>query len=198
MATNGFYPQNYAQNAGGAIMPPPGKFKPTGGLPEIIALVATTGEMVSSQFGGSEVLLKLTDGRPWYVAPAMADVIRTSGIQPRQQLEVTRTGKGPMDWRIVPLQAHLGGAPAAAPPQTAAAEAPRAVATSPRTTQQTENTPSVNAATVRFVAAYKSAVDVLLEAKTYAHSRGLALDIHCEDVRALAATLIISADKGGR
>lgn len=194
MATNGaIYPSN------GAIMPPAGKFKPSINLPEIVALVATTGDMVSSNFGGSEVLLKLTDGRPWYVAPAMADVIRTSGIQPRQQLEVTRTGKGPMDWRIVPLQAHLGGAPAAAPPQTVVAETPHAVTQPlPQQSQHSAASPSVSAATLRFVAAYKSAIDVLLEAKTYAQTRGLALEIHCEDVRALAATLIISADKGGR
>ena len=192
MATNGaIYPQN------GAIMPPPGKFKPMVGLPEMIALVTTTGDMVSSNFGGSEVLLKLTDGRPWYVAPAMADAIRTSGIQPRQQLEVTRTGKGPLDWRIVPLQAHLGGTPAT-PPQQSGAPAAAVQPPQVQQVQHSASSPSASAATVRFVAAYKSAIDVLLEAKTYAQTCGLALEIHCEDVRALAATLIISADKGGR
>lgn len=197
MATSGaIYPAN--GTPGGVVMPPAGKFKPFIGLPEIIALAATTGEMVSSNFGGSEVKLQLTNGRPWYVAPAMADVIRTSGIVARQQLEVTKTGKGPMDWQIIPLQAHLGGAPAA--PQNAAGTA-LAAAPTPQPIQQTQNSatvaPSVNAATARFVAAYKSAVDVLLEAKTYAQGRGLALEIRCDDVRCLAATMMIHAE-GGR
>ena len=51
----------------------------------------------------------------------------------------------------------------------------------------------------KFLAAYMVAVDTLLETKVYAQRKGLALEIHCEDVRALAATLVISADKtGGR
>lgn len=198
MSTNG---ATYATNgaANGSIIPPtPKYFKPLVDLPHIVALVKTTGEMANSRFGESEVKLALTNGQLWYVAQPVADKIRTSGIQPQQQLEVTKTGKGPMDWQIIPLQAHLGGAPAA--PQNAAGTA-LAAAPTPQPIQQTQNSatvaPSVNAATARFVAAYKSAVDVLLEAKTYAQGRGLALEIRCDDVRCLAATMMIHAE-GGR
>lgn len=181
----------------GTVMPPPGKFKPMVGLPEIVALAATKGEMVSSNFGASEVKLQLIGGRAWYVPMALADQIRTSGIQPRQQLEITKTGKGPMDWKIVPLPAHLGGAPAAAPPQTVVAGAPTAAQPLP-TRQHNQNSLPENSSTVRFLAAYKSAVEVLLETKTYAQGRGLTLEIRCEDVRYLAATIIADAKGGSR
>lgn len=53
---------------------------------------------------------------------------------------------------------------------------------------------------LRFMGAYKDAVDALLETQGYAKSKGLLLDIRCEDVRCLAATMMIQASKdaGGR
>lgn len=193
MSTNG---ATYATNgaANGSIIPPtPKYFKPLVDLPHIVALVKTTGEMANSRFGESEVKLALTNGQLWYVAQPVADKIRTSGIQPQQQLEVTKTGKGPMDWKIVPLPAHLGGAPAV-PPQGAGAVA----AAQPPATSQSQHSPSPeNSTPARFLAAYKSAVDVLFEAKAYAQGRGLSLEISCEDVRCLAAAIVSDA-KGGR
>jgi len=187
MATNGFYPQN-----GSAVMPPTGKFKPTVGLPQIVALAAVTGEMVSSQFGESEVKLMLTNGQPWYVAQAMADAIRTSGIQPRQQLEVTKTGKGPMDWKIVPLQAHLGGAPAAAPPQTVVAGTP-AAAQPLATSQQTQH----SAPKSQLAACFEQACDAIKGAQAYANSIGLGITFTSEDVRSTAISACIGCQKGG-
>ncbi|HEY6343440.1 MAG TPA: hypothetical protein VIY49_18240 [Bryobacteraceae bacterium] len=48
----------------------------------------------------------------------------------------------------------------------------------------------------RYMAAYQIAVDMLLEARTYAQRKGLPLEIRCEDVRCLAATLMIDAQRG--
>lgn len=59
----------------------------------------------------------------------------------------------------------------------------------------TSNSASVNPA---MFAAYTEAIDTLVAAKAYAQSRGLAIEVRCEDVRCLAATIIISAQKGGR
>lgn len=49
-----------------------------------------------------------------------------------------------------------------------------------------------------FLAMYKSAIDTLIAARAYAQSKGMAIEIRCEDVRCLAATLIIGANGGGR
>jgi hypothetical protein len=46
-------------------------------------------------------------------------------------------------------------------------------------------------ASMKFMSAYKAAIDILLESRGYAQRQGLALEIKCEDVRCLAATLII-------
>jgi len=183
--TNGaVYPPN------GTVMPPTGKFRPSIGLPEIVALTATTGAVCESNFGPSEVKLTLTDGRPWYVALAMADVIRQSGIQPRQQLEVTKTGKGPLDWKIVPLQAHLSAAPAA--PSHAAGIVPT-VAQLPQTMQ-----PQNNTASTPLAACFIEAIDAIREAQAYANRVGLGITFTSEDVRATAISCWISVTKGGR
>jgi hypothetical protein len=54
-----------------------------------------------------------------------------------------------------------------------------------------EHQAAVTAASVNFVAAYMTAIDVLIEAKAYAQRKGLAIEVRCEDVRCLAATLVI-------
>lgn len=50
----------------------------------------------------------------------------------------------------------------------------------------------------RFMLAYKDAIDVLLDARAYAQHKGLAIEVRCEDVRCLAATIIIQNTQGGR
>ncbi len=50
----------------------------------------------------------------------------------------------------------------------------------------------------RFLAVYMVAVDILSETKVYAQRKGMALEPRCEDVRALAATIIIDAKGGAR
>ncbi len=52
--------------------------------------------------------------------------------------------------------------------------------------------------TAKFLAAYCIAVDVLAEARIYAQRKGLPIDFRGEDVRALAATLVIDQQRGGR
>jgi len=183
-ANGAIYPQNGHHGTNGTVTPPPGKFKPNIGMPEIVALVAITGEMVSSNFGPSEVKLQLTNGQPWYVAIAMADVIRTSGIQPRQQLEVTKTGKGQMDWKIVPLQGHLGTT--AAPPQTAVVPM-QAI----QTTGQNNHNPDPLAA------CFEQAIDAIQAAQAYANRKGLGITFTSEDVRSTAISCYIQFTKGG-
>jgi hypothetical protein len=60
----------------------------------------------------------------------------------------------------------------------------------------TANVASLSPTSLRFMGAYKDAVDALIQTQGYAKSKGLLLEIRCEDVRCLAATMMIQA--GGR
>lgn len=60
------------------------------------------------------------------------------------------------------------------------------------------STPALSQTAARFMGAYKDAVDILIESQGYAKRQGLLLDIRCEDVRCLAATIMIDNQKGGR
>ena len=44
---------------------------------------------------------------------------------------------------------------------------------------------------------YKAAIDILIEAGKYAQAREFPLEFNAEDVRALAATLLIQSKEGG-
>jgi hypothetical protein len=178
----------------------PAKFVP-GLIPEIVALAAVPGEGAPSQIGVPEVLFRLVDGRKWYVPPSVADEIYRMGIVARQQLEVTKTGRAKHEVRIVALQAHLGGAPVVnGAGAYANAPVPNSTTTSYTSGQHSapaQQAPPDQPVNAKFLAAYCVAVDVLLETKAYAQRKGLALEIHCEDIRCLAATLIIDQQKGG-
>jgi hypothetical protein len=183
---------NPAASYGAPIQQPAGKFNPRIGAPEIIALVATTGRMAPSHFDGpSEVKLQLTDGRPWYIAQAMADVIRAS-VAPNQQIEVTRTGKGSMDWRIIAVQGHLAAADAVAPaPFAVPAERNNFSDNSPH------DTPA-RAQPTQLMACFAQAIDAIQEAQMYANRKGLGITFTSEDVRATAISCWIQYGKGGR
>jgi len=60
--------------------------------------------------------------------------------------------------------------------------------------RQPNSQPAVEPHNAAILGAYKTAIDVLLGAQAYANGLGLMLDVHCEDVRCLAATLIIQGE----
>jgi hypothetical protein len=166
--------------------PRPPKFAPAVNIPEVVAIATIPGRMVASEYGPSEVVFDLTDGRPWYVPQVIADEIYRAGIGARQQIEVTALGRKKTEVRIVPIQAPIQPAP-----DMRRASAPAYVPAAPDDHQP------LMPVTGKFMAAYKAAIDTLVEAKVYAQRQGLAIDIRCEDVRCLAATIMIDA-KGGR
>jgi hypothetical protein len=182
MSTQPYSPQPGA-------LPRSGKFAPAQGAAEIIAIAAIPGEMAPSEFGPSEVRYRLVDGRSWYVPQIIADELNAR-VAPRQQFEVLRFGRGKTDLRIVPLPPFEAPAPPAY-------EAPPAQPPAQRVAAPVAAPPPITPQSQRFMAAYKDAIDVLLEARAYAQRQGLALEIRCEDVRCLAATVMIDA-KGCR
>lgn len=186
--------------ATGFATPRPPKFVPIINTPQIVAIAAIPGKMVPSMGGDapSEVCFTLVDGRPWYVPQVIADHIYAQGIQARQQIEVTALGRKKTEVAITPIQARMPTRSAERDytpelTQSISNALARPVAVAPPAAPLPEVT--INQ---KFLAAYMVAVDTLLETKVYAQRKGLALEIHCEDVRALAATLIIDQQKGGR
>jgi hypothetical protein len=192
----------------------PAKWVPQVGIRNIVTLDKLPGRLVPSTFGVSEVVFEVDGGHPWYLPQVMADTIYSLQLQPGQQIEVTVTGKKKTDLLIVPLQPRL--APAGPAAQAAPAGGGRNSGyhtpvppmppspPPPPPVRPPEPPPSAPAAkefstvSLRFMAAYKDATDILIEEKAYAQSRGLALEIRCEDVRCLAATIMIDQQKGGR
>jgi hypothetical protein len=135
-------------------------------------------------------------------APARAIItqLETQGIQPNEAIRFTQVktiGNGSR-WivdRAPSLQRQLEDSLAnvrsiqSVPP----AQPAQPIAAPPAPEPARPQTQSL-----RFMGAYKDAIDVLLEAKEYAQRKGLAIEIRCEDVRALAATIMIDAQKGCR
>jgi hypothetical protein len=199
--------------ATGFATPRPPKFVPAINMPQIVAIAAIPGKMVPSMGGDapSEVCFTLVDGRPWYVPQVIADHIYAQGIQARQQIEVTGLGRKKTEVAITPVQARI---PTSIQPRSAehdytpeltrsiaqanaARAVPPVVVTANEIHVRQELEKSEVTLNQKFLAAYMVAIDTLLETKTYAQRKGLALEIHCEDVRALAATLIIDQQKNG-
>lgn len=198
-----------------AIAPRPPKFVPALNAPQVVAIASVPGRLVPSEFGPSEVVFSLTDGRPWYVPQVIANEIYAAGIMPRQQIEVTAVGKKKTEVRIVPVQTALAREPQSGRYQSSGSA--RTLGWSPDrdyTPELEKSIEQVNAeraraaaaahpqagplspTSLRFMGAYKDAVDALIETQGYAKGRGLLLEIRCEDVRCLAATMMIQA--GGR
>lgn len=97
----------------------------------------------------------------------------------------------------------MGGAERTSAPEATAAPAlkEKATAITPTVQLQPHDTPGSGTAdqpgritpvTAKFMGAYVAAVDILVEARIYAKRKDLVFDIRCEDVRCLAATIMIN------
>jgi hypothetical protein len=167
----------------------PAKFAPAIDVPEIIALKFAQGKPVTSQITGeSQVLLTLTDNRPWYVSTFIADRLREAGIEAREQIEVTKVGRGPNDWAIVPLEAHPGEG-------SALSAAPAAIAQTPQQVPPPEpdQTRKLTGAALCMMSAMCAAVDAIVETHAYATRHGIGLTFSEESVRCIGLSIYISA-----
>jgi hypothetical protein len=175
-------------------------------VPEVIALQFAIGKNVESTIPNApyQVMFTLCDGRRTFQPLSFADRIREAGIQASQPFEVTRVSANNFRVRTFeegtvvsatppaiaqqasPAQSATprngNGAPAPPPPPARPAAPPPPPA---------DFAPRSKAA----MAAYKDAVDTFVKMKAYAQTKGLALDVRCEDVRCLAATFMIAGGK---
>lgn len=187
-------------------------------VPEIIAFMTDDGKEFPSNYENSpaRVRFDLVDGRMIYLPKPFVESIKNNGIGARTPFEIVKrevaNGKTQLQFRPLVAQLHKNekAAPAVAPPSAAPSQPAvqsgkdkqHSNGTAPPRYSEATQLPTLPSApltpqSTRFMAAYKDAIDVLLEARTYAQRQGLAIEIRCEDVRCLAATIMIDA-KGGR
>jgi hypothetical protein len=180
-----------------------GKFVPTQGIAEIIALAAVPGEMAPSEFGPSEVRYRLTDGRTWYVPQVIADEVNIR-IAARQQFEVLRFGRNKTDLRLTPLAPfeppaevtpEVGRKLAAALVATAAPVRPTAPPAQPPAPPPT---PVASVTTSKLMSCFMASIDAVAEAQQYANRKGLGVTFTSEDIRACALSCYINACREGR
>jgi hypothetical protein len=181
--------------------------------PQVVALAYSDGREFPSKIAGAppQVMFTLVDGRRVFWPQPFADSLRNSGIEANMPFEVvkreTEKGRTQLQFRAVQKVTQPAPRQQDAPAQTleriytapaiAVANAVHERASGPTNTEHRNHTAPASPQSARFMSAYKDAIDVLLEARVYAQRQGLALEIRCEDVRCLAATIMIDA-KGGR
>ncbi len=173
------------------------------GVPQILAIAQSVGKPVQSRFGGDQLLFTLTDGRKMYVDPYVQDRMIAAGVVPSVPFEICKTetwinNRRVVDFRIgagartpapVPFQGSSNGqhhnptpaAPPALPPPPAPPVAMNGSG---------ETGPAIMAR------CFLAAIDVALASTAYAESKGLRITPAFEDIRAMAATLVIQ--EGGR
>jgi len=169
------------------------------GEPEICALAYPTGKEVTSPRNGEKaIMFTLVDGRVIFADLKLTEAIED--LQPR---------KGQL---IELLKKKVGGevvyavTPVAAPPAQPLPPPATTYAAPPPPEERRPNLAPINppvgngSATVfgRFCSAYKLAVDIAVETESYCKSRGVLMAApRFEDIRTLAATIIIDMQKGG-
>jgi hypothetical protein len=180
-------------------------------VPETIALAFAEGLPVSSAFGGDQLMMTLVDGRKFYCSPFVAQKIAAAGIGANQPFTICKREVANGNRRTVEYQIeaaafsenatavgstsssnltsqsyngnaarslHVMSAPPATPPPPPPAAAPAPA-------------PDMSGC-------YREAIEVTLGAISYAKEHGLLLTPTFEDIRCMAATLLIDSRKGGR
>lgn len=161
--------------------------------PVQVALSYPTGKEVQGQYGPQVLFsLCLAPGgeKAMYVPPAVAEQIQSLGIvkgEPFQivKAEVTNGGRPKVEWRVTRLK-----------PEPSSVKKP--VSTTPVNGHAALNGIPYCDPKTELIHAYDTAIQVLVEARAHAAMAGLPVQFTGEDVRQLAATLIIDAGKNRR
>jgi hypothetical protein len=182
------------------------------GASAVIALVNVTGKIKPSRLPdkANDVQFALADGRTAYFPLFVADCIRLAGVQPRVPFELMRPSAHEVRVKTIDANDYTselggrngnpaGGSEASAPPVSVHGNnhsQEKEVNIPARSIEIQHSNGPTNPAGAKFMGAYKAAIDVLIEAQVYAKRQGLLMEVHCEDVRCLAAVMMIQA--GGR
>lgn len=168
------------------------RFEPN--KPETVNLRFSEGKEIDGKFG-PQFMYTTTDDRIFFLDPPVAARLDALSLAMHEEVRIGKMSraKGGTEWMIEQPQRLQPVAPVAARPAPPANEPP------PFAPEETAAAPAaVQPLRGKFSAAYMVAIDVLQEAQVYATRKGMPLAFTGEDVRALAATLIIDQQRGGR
>lgn len=163
-------------------------------VPVRVALKYAEGKPIEGRYGES-LLFSTTDGRRFFIPAPVGEQITALGIRPGEPISITKV-EGKVGRRRIAsyeIERASGAAPAAAP---SPAPRPGPVMMPAPAAGPASASPSAEPSIRRYLYDnYKVAVDVLVEVEKYSKARGLAVEFTAEDVRTLAATVLIQ--KGG-
>jgi hypothetical protein len=153
--------------------------------PVEVALKYADGKQVEGRYGDS-LLFSCTNGKRFFVPLPVGEQIAALGIQPGEPITILKhEGKnGRKRTAAYEVRRVSSSAPAVAGPALVPTPAAAVAAPSPAPQQQ----PTIRRTVYEY---YKAAIDILAEAEKYAKARELQVEFNAEDVRALAATLLI-------
>lgn len=162
-------------------------------VPVRCALKYAEGKPIEGRYGES-LLFSTTDGRRFFVPAAVGEQITALGVRPGEPISITKVESKLGRKRVISyeIERAAGAAPSPAP----AAPRPGPVMM-PTPAAPPAAAGSAEPANIRryLYDTYKVAVDVLAEVQKYSEARGLPVHFGPEDVRTLAATILIQ--KGG-
>lgn len=153
--------------------------------PVEVSLKYATGKLVEGKFGNS-MLFSTTDDRRFFVPVEVGDEIGRLGIHPGEPITITKreSRDGARKGAAFEIRLARPVAPPVATPAAAPAPAPTVGGSAPP--------PSLREFVTEL---YRAAIDILVEAEEYAKDRGFEVEFNAEDIRALAATLLIERRK---
>ena len=165
------------------VTPAPERFTIVNGKVETIALKYSNGKRVNSRIPGApdQVMFTLADGRRAFLPLEVAEEIDALKLAPGQPFTICKNG--PRDWDV--QYAH-----AATPAESRQMDFPQSI--SERMNGSGEKLPEI---TKR---CYADAIEIAVSAVELARLKGLMITPSFEDVRCLAATLVITATGGRR
>lgn len=176
-----------------------------------IAIQQSQGKVVTSRFSGDQLLFSLlpTDDAPWlrmFVEPYVQEKIAAAHIAPGDQFEISKRETFHGNKRVVSMEVRALGAsdvptPAPGVRRVAPDEPPHNRTPAPRAPQPPPLPPILPPAPVNgagensaaiLARCYRDAVDIALDAVSYAETKGLRVTPTFEDIRCISATLCIT------
>ncbi|MBL8230331.1 MAG: hypothetical protein JNL98_17715 [Bryobacterales bacterium] len=158
-------------------------------MPVAVTLRAQPPELVDSQYNGSEYLYKTAEGL-MYVPVHVKDLITACGAAAGSRIAITKRKRkiGQQwheDWSVEPVTI----------PPMPETQASQANANRANQASSQANTPAALALGNPLAQALVLAIDAAVIASEHARAVGLALAWRSEDIRALAATILINRER---
>lgn len=165
------------------------RFEP--GKAETVVLKYAQGKEIDGKYG-AQFMYTTMDGRIFFLDPDVGRALEDLRLRENEAVAILKTkrARGGFDWDVErvrrPQLVEETAPPPPAPPMTAAA------APAP------EPAPGVNTETARMMSCFKSAIDAVSEAQTYANRKSLGITFTSENITSAALSCYINKCREGR